>query len=163
MRKQSIIPNGEVFWNRSKYGYKETRIYDEFNYGKVYNFQLYVGYLPGNVSTTIQIQNIQLLEEDQEIGLIDPILFYGCSNVTIEGTIPYDHYLVYNNNNDGPAEVYDANWKFCNTLAASGTGLIALEGDNTFKVTSEDSPHTWLSSRVKVRGNAFKIQKPSVE
>ena len=55
-------------------------------------------------------------------------------------------------------------WKHVKSLPVSGKGLVAVMGDNTFKVTSEKSPDTWLSTKIKVRdaANRIVIRKPNV-
>jgi hypothetical protein len=150
-----VIPNGEVVWNRSnrEYGYKASRTYGDFNYGSVSAFRLFLGKQAGK--PRINVSNIQVLDEDRTTGLVEPVLSLNRSHVTVQGTVPCNHYLVYKGGET--AEVYNANWKHQTSLPVSGGGLTAVQGDNTFSVTSTRSPDTWLSSRIKVRDTANRI------
>jgi len=94
-------------------------------------------------------------------GLIDPVLTLNDAKAAVQGTIPYNHYLVYSGG--ASAKVYSPNWKFVKDLPVTAGGeLKAVNGNNTFGVSSEKSPNAWLSSRIKVKdvANMIVVQKP---
>ncbi|MHC4252316.1 MAG: hypothetical protein ACYS9X_24625 [Planctomycetota bacterium] len=101
------------------------------------------------------------MREDRDTGLIDPVLTLNGVRARVTGTTPYNSYLVYRGG--AGAKVYDPNWNFVKDLPVSGPGFEAVQGDNTFSVTSAKSPDAWLSSRIKVEdtANRITIRKPT--
>jgi hypothetical protein len=101
------------------------------------------------------------MNEDRTTGLINPVLTLNDTKATVQGTIPYNHYLVYAGG--AVAKVYSPNWKFVKDLPVTDAGALnAVKGNNTFSVSAPQSPNAWLSSRIKVADteNRITIQKP---
>ena len=115
--------------------------------------------VPAGKKAEIEVSKIEAMKENHTTGLIDPVITLNKNSVSVTGTIPYNHYLVYKGGTN--AKVYDQNWNFVKDLPATGPALEALHGNNTFSVASK-SPNTWLSSRIKVKDteNIIKIKKP---
>jgi len=101
------------------------------------------------------------MHEDRDTGLINPVLHLNGAQVSVQDTIPYDHYLVYS---EGlRAKVYGPNWRFVKDVPVTIEGdFVAKHGNNAFSVASK-SPNTWLSSRIKVKDNenVIRIDKPN--
>lgn len=158
-RRTIEIPNGEVCNNR--YGYDAYKTITAFGYEKVDRVGAVLHKVPAGKKAEVKILDVQALREDRNTGLIDPGLTLNGIKVVVNGTIPYNHYLVYAGGSN--AKVYDANWKFVKDLPVTAEGkLEATHGSNTFSVSAPASPNAWLSSRIKVEdsANRITIQKP---
>jgi autotransporter-associated beta strand protein len=156
------IPSGEVMWHRKNpYGFwSDYSTVGSFNYSSITGCQLFFGRVPANTTASVQISAIKAMKEDQTTGLVNPVLTINGNSVSISGTVPYNHYLVYNGGST--AKVYDGNWHFLNDLPASGGTLTADNGaNNTFSVAASGSPNTWLTTRMKVSGTPWVINKPA--
>jgi autotransporter-associated beta strand protein len=157
------IPNGEVEMYRSSatgYSWINSGQIGTFNYGAVGSFSLFLGYVPGGVTPTVKVSSIMTMQENQAIGLVNPMLTLNGSSASISGTIPYNDYLVYSGS--GTAGVYDANWNFLKTVPVSGSSMLtAVNGLNSFSVSAPGSPNAWMAVRVKVSGTPWAINKPS--
>ena len=126
-----------------------TGVISAGGYGEVDLFRLYIAGLPAGESTSVEVLDIVAMKEDHTQGLIDPVLTHNGESVTVNGTIPYNHYLIYPGG--ASAEVYGPNWNFVQNLTVSGSGLTAVNGTNTFSVNAALSPNAHLSSRIKVQ------------
>ena len=157
------IPNGQVmYYLQNPYGFWSdySTVGGGAGYGGIVSFQVYVGMMPAHTTTTVQISGISAMQEDQLTGLANPILTLNSNSVSISGTIPYNSYLTYSGG--ATAQVYDQNWHFMTSLAASGGVLMANNGsNNTFSVTAAGSPNTWLSTRIKTSGTPWVIPMPA--
>jgi autotransporter-associated beta strand protein len=161
-KKTIEIPNGEVEMYRSSatgYSWVNSGQIGTFNYSAVGSFSLFLGYVPSGVTPNIQVSSITTMQENQTIGLVNPTLTLNGNNATITGTIPYNDYVVYSGGNT--ASVYDANWNFLITLPAGGATLTAVNGLNSFSVSTPSSPNTWMATRVKVSGVPWVFSKPT--
>src|SRR5260370_22499030 len=67
------IPNGEVAWYKTYFGYRSSTG-GTFNYTNVSYFQLFLGYVPAGVSAYVQVSAIKTMQEDRITGLVNPIL-----------------------------------------------------------------------------------------
>lgn len=126
-------------------------------------FRVFLQKVPAATMSVIEVTNIVALKEHRSTGLINPIISLNDQSVTVEGIIPYGHYLVYSGGD--AARLYDKNWfGLEQTLPViSGVTLTALNGpDNSFSVNAENSSNTWLSTRIKVQDkqNVIVIEKP---
>jgi len=157
-----VIPNSEVMWYKQHYGF-----WDDYgtcgtnvSYSSIVGFQLYLGKVPANTTTSVQVGAIQAMQEDQTVGLSNPSLTLNGAAVSISGTVGYNNYLLYGGG--GSAQVYDANWHYLTALPATGSTLTAVTGSNIFSVQADaSSANTWLTTRLKVSGSAWVINKPS--
>ena len=156
------IPSGEVMWHRKNpYGFwSDYSTVGGFGYSSVTGCQVYLGRVPANTTASVQISAIKAMKEDQTTGLVNPVLTLNGNSVSISGTVPYNHYLIYSGG--GTAKVYDGNWHFMTNLAASGATLTASTGsNNAFSVAASASPNTWLTTRMKVSGTPWVIDMPA--
>jgi hypothetical protein len=158
------IPHGEAANNSAVWlsynPLNPTALISASRYTSEY-FRAYITGLPAGKKTRVEIVNIEAMNEDRTTGLIDPVLTLNDTKATVQGTIPYNHYLVYSGG--ASAKVYGPNWNFVKDLPVTAEGeLKAVKGNNTFSVSSEKSSSTWLSSRIKVADteNRITIQKP---
>jgi len=157
------IPNGEVCNNRYGWDVFKAGSVTSFKYEKVDRFRVFLQKVPAATMSVIEVTNIVALKEHRSTGLINPIISLNAQSVTVEGIIPYGHYLVYSGGD--AARLYDKNWfGLEQTLpVTSGVTLTAMNGPlNTFSVKSEISSNTWLSTRIKVQDkqNVIVIEKP---
>jgi len=151
------IPHGEAcnnsatwlsYLSETRYPMQPTAVISAHRYTSEF-FRAYITGLPAGKKTRVEIVNIEAMNEDRTTGLVDPVLTLNDAKVVVQGTIPYNHYLVYSGGAN--AKVYGPNWKFVNNLPVTTEGdLEAVKGNNTFSVSSTQSPNTWLSSRIKV-------------
>ncbi len=155
------IPNGEVCNNRDGWDTFQSGSITQFDYSKVDRFRLFLHKVPAGINCSVEVLDIQTLNEDRTTGLIDPVLTLNSDSVSVQGTVSYNNYLVYKGGST--AEVYDPNWNFVENLSVTGTGLTAVNGSgNTFSVLSA-ATNTWLSSRIKVEdsANIITLNKPA--
>jgi hypothetical protein len=153
------IPHGEAANNSAVWlSYNPlhpTALISASRYNSEY-FRAYITGLPAGKKTRVEIVSIEAMNEDRTTGLINPVLTLNDAKATVQGTIPYNHYLVYSGG--ASAKVYGPNWNFVKDLPVTAEAeLKAVKGSNTFSVSSEKSPNTWLSSRIKVRDAANPI------
>ncbi len=155
------IPNGEVMWYKKDYGFMND--YDtvgmNINLQQISAFQAYIGKVPAGKTVNVQISAVKAMQEDRSTGLVNPALVLNGATVNITGTVAYNQYLVYAGGST--AKVYDANWHYLKDLPASGSPLSAATGANSFQVNAPASPNTWVSSRLKVSGTPWVINKPA--
>jgi hypothetical protein len=152
------IPNGEVFWYKSGYGFNAATS-GSYDYSGVSRFQLFLGRVPASVTANVQVTAIQTMQEDQTTGLVNPIMTLNSQSVQVSGIIPYNNYLTYAGG--ATAQVYDQNWNYWTNLPVSGATLTAVNGNNTFSVSASNSPNAWMATRVKVSGTPWPVNKPS--
>jgi hypothetical protein len=155
------IPNGEVCNNRDGWDIYQSGSISQFDYARVDRFRLFLHKVPAGINCSVEVLDIQTLHEDRTTGLIDPVLTLNSDSVSVQGTVSYNHYLVYKGGST--AGVYDPNWNFVENLSVTGTGLTAVHGSgNTFSVLSA-AANTWLSSRIKVgdSANTITLNKPA--
>ena len=158
--KTIAIPNSEVMWYKTSYGFGDdySTCGTNMDYTKITGFSFYLGKMPVGKSATAKISGIKAMQEDRSTGLVSPSLTLNGVAAFVAGTIPYNNYLVYSGGNK--AQVYDANWHYKMDLTVGGPTLTAVTGsNNTFSVTTNGSPNAWLSTRVKVKGTPWVIQK----
>jgi hypothetical protein len=158
------IPHGEAANNSATWlsynPLNPTPLISASRYTSEY-FRAYITGLPAGKKTRVEIVNIEAMNEDRTTGLINPVLTLNDTKAAVQGTIPYNHYLVYSGGSS--AKVYGPNWNFVKDLPVTAGGeLKAVKGNNAFSVSSEKSPNAWLSSRIKVADteNRITIQKP---
>jgi hypothetical protein len=163
-RRTFEIPHGEAANNSATWlsynPLNPTALISASRYTSEY-FRAYITGLPAGKKTRVEIVNIEAMNEDRTTGLIDPVLTLNDTKATVQGTIPYNHYLVYAGG--AVAKVYSPNWKFVKDLPVTAAGALnAVKGNNTFSVSAPQSPNAWLSSRIKVAdtANRITIQKP---
>ena len=156
------IPNSEAMWYKQHYGF-----WDDYgtcgtnvSYSSIVGFQLYLGKVPANTTSSVQISAIQAMKEDQTVGLANPSLALNGATVSVSGTVDCNNYLLYVGGTN--AQVYDANWNYVGVLPAIGSTPTAITGSNTFSVQADAvSANTWLATRLKVSGSAWVINKPA--
>ena len=157
------IPNGEVVNNREGWDIFKAGTIPQFDYANQVNaFRLFLHKVPAGKKVNMQITNVEAIKENKDTGLINPEFTLNNDTVTVNGVIPYDHYLVYSEN----AVVYDANWNYMESLSDSLTlsgdnlTLTAVNGSNSFSVKAVESSNVWLSCRIKVEDIANPIVIP---
>ncbi len=157
------VPNGEAVNNREGWDIYGSGTITQFDYARVDRFRLFLHKVPAGKRANIDVTRIEAMREARDTGLVDPVLTLNGVQAEVSGTIPYNHYLVYSG---GPsARVYGPNWNVVDNVAVSGPGFEAVQGNNTFSVTSAQSAGTWLSSRIKAgdTANTIVIPKPKTE
>ena len=158
------IPSGEVCNNREGWNIFQAGSISQFDYSRVKSFRIFLHKVPAGKKSQIEVSGIVAMSENHTTGLVDPVLNLNGAQVSVQGSIPYNHYLVYKGG--AKAKVYGPNWNFVKDLPAAAKGsLIAKHGDNTFSVSAPKSPNTWMSNRIKVkdRENVITIDKPKLE
>ena len=155
------IPIGEVCNNRAGWNIYKYGTISQFNYDRVKSFRLFFHQVPAGKKAKVKVLDVKAMKENRGKGLIDPVLNLNGVQVSVQGSIPYNHYLVYKG--DSEVKVYDSNWNFVNELPVQTSGkFTAQSGKNTFSVTASQSPNTFVSSRIKVSDtkNPIVVKKP---
>jgi len=154
------IPNSEVMWYKTSYGFGDdySTCGTNTDYTSITGFSFYLGKMPAGKSATVKVSGIKAMKEDRSIGLVNASLTLNGNAAYVAGTIPFNNYLVYSGGNK--AQVYDANWHYKMDLTVGGPTITAVTGsNNTFSVTTGNSPNTWVSTRIKVKGTPWVINK----
>ena len=146
-RREIVIPNGEVAWSDSRWGWKITT--SGMGYGIVSSVSMGFGRVPKETDVDIQVSNLRLLNE-VETELVNPEVRVGAGMLQLTGRIGTDQYLWYNGGST--AGVYDRNWNKLKDLPVRKQGFTAEAGMNDVSVHSPESqPMPWLECQFFVR------------
>ena len=154
------IPTGEYINSRAYWDSLHGCVTTASNYSAE-QMSLFINSVPAGKKATVEVSDIKAMFEDQNTGLIDPILNLNGAKASVSGTIPFNHYLVYSGGSS--AKVYGPNWHFVKDVPVAIEGdFEAKHGNNSFSVSAPKSPNTWMSNRIKVKDldDVIKLDKP---
>src|SRR5690606_22389391 len=118
--------HGEAAWANAHWGWRFGA--KHFNYsGKVAKVRLGLGYIPGKTRTTIQLTDLQLLDNR-----VDPLRFpelrVNNGRLKIQGLLHPGEYFRYTGGQDG--EVFDQNWQLLRKVNVTADAFIVPEGQS---------------------------------
>ena len=103
-RRYVEIPNGEVSWSRSDWGWRmETKSND---YGHVRQVKIGFGELPPHCTASVRVERLTALGEAL-VELQNPVVHVDQGQVAVHGAIPSGHFLQYDGGDR--ATVFDEN------------------------------------------------------
>jgi len=139
-KREIIIPNGEVAWSDSRWGWKLPT--SGMQYGFVSSVSMGFSRIPKVTTVDIKVSNLRLLNE-LETELVNPEIHVGSGALKITGRIETEQYIWYKGGRS--AGVYDRNWNKLKELPVQKKGFVATPGMNNVSVQSASSKlRPWL-------------------
>ena len=139
-RRYVEIPNGEVSWASSAWGWRmETKSTD---YSKVRSLQIGIGQMPPGRKTSVKIEQLIALGEIP-VALESPVVHIGSGQLRVQGALGSGQFLQYTGGDK--ATRYDENWHQLGEVPVERNNYIMPTGQATVAVSSEQTaPTPWL-------------------
>lgn len=150
-RRYVEIPNGEVSWASSAWGWRmETKSTD---YSNVRSLQIGIGQMPPGRRTSVRIEELTALGETP-VELENPVIQVGAGWLRVRGSIPCGQFLQYTGGNK--ATLYDENWRRRAELSVETTDCLMPRGQTDITVKTEHTgPAPWLDVQFITEGVAI--------
>ena len=154
-RRYVEIPNGEVSWASSDWGWRmETKSAD---YSKVRTVEIGFGQLPPGRKATVKVEQLTALGEIP-VTLKNPVVQIGSGQLRVQGAIGSGQFLQYTSGDH--ATLYDENWHQLGEFPVEKNNYIMPTGQGTVTVTSEqNSPTPWLDVQFITTGTPMTLTK----
>ena len=131
-RRYVEIPNGEVSWASSDWGWRmETKSAD---YSKVRTVQIGFGQLPPGGKANVKVEQLTALGEIPVV-LKNPVVHIGSGQLRVQGDIGSGQFLQYTGGDK--ATLYDENWHQLGEFPVEKNNYMMPTGQGTVTVTSE--------------------------
>lgn len=152
-RRYVEIPNGEVSWSRSDWGWRmETKSND---YGHVRQVKIGFGELPPNSTASVKVERLTALGESL-VELQDPVVQVSDGQVKVHGTIPSGHFLQYDGGDS--ATLFDENWHKKGTLPVEKANAAMPHGSVSASIAvAQQRPLPWLEIQFITTGTPIAI------
>ncbi|MEI6193138.1 MAG: hypothetical protein WCS42_02290 [Verrucomicrobiota bacterium] len=153
-RRYVEIPNGEVSWASSDWGWRmETKSAD---YSKVRTVQIGFGQLPPGGNANVKVEQLTALGEIP-VTLRNPVVHIGSGQLRVQGDVGSGQFLQYTGGDK--ATLYDANWHQLGELPVEKNNYIMPTGQGTITVTSEQiEPAPWLDVQFITTGTPMMLK-----
>ena len=147
-RRYIEIPNGEVSWASSAWGWRmETKSAD---YSLVRRVKIGFGELPPRAHATVKVEQLTALGEIP-VALQNPVVSIGTGQLRVRGAIPSGQFLQYTGGNK--AVMYDENWCQRAEFAVENADCAMPSGQASVTVTVEQpGPLPWLEVQFLTTG-----------
>jgi len=154
-RRYVEIPNGEVSWASSNWGWRwETKSAD---YSKVRTVQIGFGQLPPSKKATVKVEALTALGEIP-VALKHPVVHIGSGQLRVQGDIGSGQFLQYTGGDQ--ATLYDENWHQLGEFPVEKNNYIMPFGQAIVSVYNElSSPAPWLDVQFITTGTPLTIIK----
>ncbi len=154
-RRYVEIPNGEVSWASSVWGWRmETK---SANYSKVRTVEIGFGQLPAGGKANVKVEQLSALGEIP-VTLNNPVVKIGTGQLRVLGEIASGQFLQYTGGNT--ATLYDENWHQLGGFPVEKNNYIMPTGHATVTVTSEQAaPTPWLDVQFITSGTPMTLTK----
>ncbi len=152
-RRYVEIPNGEVSWSRSDWGWRMgTKSND---YGHVRQVKIGFGELPPRSAASVKVERLTALGESL-MALQNPVVHAGDGQVRVHGTVPSGHFLQYDGGDS--ALLFDENWQKKGTLPVERTNATMPHGSvNVSLRVAQPGPLPWLEIQFLTTGTPITI------
>jgi hypothetical protein len=152
-RRYLEIPNGEVSWARSDWGWRmETKSTD---YSAVRSVKIGIGQLPSGGKATVKVEQLTALGEIP-VALKNPVIHIGSGQLRVQGAIGSGQFLQYTGGDK--AILYDENWRQRGELLVEKDSYIMPTGPTSVTVTSEPAvPEPWLDVQFITTGTPMTL------
>ncbi len=152
-RRYVEIPNGEVSWASSIWGWRmETKSAD---YSNVRTVEIGFGQLPAGKNATVKVEQLTALGEIP-VALKNPVIHIGSGQLRVQGDIGSGQFLQYTGGDK--ATLYDENWHQLDELPVEKNNDIMPAGQATVTVTSEPTkPTPWLDVQFITTGTPMTL------
>lgn len=149
------IPNGEVAWFNSHWGWRmQTKHCDYSNLNEI---RMGFGYLPPIRKAQVTVSRMQALAEIA-VSLTDPILVLGEHRFSMKGVVSSGEYIQYQGGK--VVTVYDANWNKLRELPVDGGGEIPTGPVSVWLDGQSSGPAPWLEVQITTQGPPLKVGGP---
>lgn len=154
-RRYVEIPNGEVSWARSDWGWRmETKSTD---YSNVRSVAIGFGQLPPGAKARVKVEQLTALGEIP-VTLKNPVIHAGSDQLRVQGAVGCGQFLQYAGGDQ--ATLYDENWHQLRKLPVEKDNYILPTGPGSVRVTSEPTdPKPWLDVQFITIGTPMKVAK----
>ena len=152
-RRYVEIPNGEVSWASSAWGWRmETKSTD---YAKVRRVKIGFGELPPREQATVKVEQLTALGEIP-VALENPVVRIGTGQLRVRGTIPSGHFLQHTGGDK--AVVYDENWHRLAEFPVEEASFAMPTGQASVTVATEQaSSKPWLDVQFLTTGKPIPV------
>ena len=156
-RRYVEIPNGEVSWASSAWGWRmETKSTD---YAKVRRVKIGFGELPTRKQTTIQVEQLTALGEIS-VALENPVVQVGAGQLRVRGGVPSGHFLQYTGGDK--AIVFDENWRRQAEIAVEKEDYLFPTGRGEIVLSAQQvGPLPWLEVQFIATGSPMIVTQRS--
>ena len=147
-RRYVEIPNGEVSWASSAWGWRmETKSTD---YAKVRRVKIGFGELPPRSQATVKVEQLTALGE-VPVALENPVVRIGPGQLRVRGVIPSGQFLQYTGGDK--AILYDENWHQRAEFPVEAANYLMPTGQASVTVSAEQvGPKPWLEAQFLTTG-----------
>ena len=154
-RRYVEIPNGEVSWASSDWGWRmETKSAD---YSNVRTVEIGFGQLPPGRKATVKVEQLTALGEIP-VALKNPVIHLGSGQLRVLGAVGSGQFLQYTGGEK--ATLYDENWHPLGEFPAEKNNYVMPTGEAAITVTSEQTPPTpWLDVQFITTGTPMTLTK----
>jgi hypothetical protein len=147
------IPNGEVAWSTSAWGWRMSTKHT--NYASQHGCRLGFGYLPPKTKASVQVQGLAALAESPA-RLENPVIHVGPGTLAVQGVIESGQYLQFEGGET--AAVCDENWNKLRELPVTGAGYAMPSGSAPVVIQSAASARPWLEVQFMTEGEPMAVQ-----
>jgi len=154
-RRYVEIPNGEVSWASSAWGWRmETKSAD---YSNVRTVEIGFGQLPPGRKATVKVEQLTALGEIP-VALKNPVVHLGSGQLRVQGAIASSQFLQYTGGDK--ATLYDENWHQLVELPVEKNNFTMPFGQAIVSVSSEPTnPTPWLDVQFITTGTPMSLTK----
>lgn len=156
-RRYVEIPNGEVSWASSAWGWRmETKSAD---YSNVRTAQIGFGQLPPGGKAKVRVEQLAALGEIP-VALKNPGVHLGSGQLRVQGDIACGQFLQYTGGDK--ATLYDENWHQLGEFPVAKDNCIMPTGQGSVTVTGEPTaPMPWLDVQFITTGTPMILNRKS--
>lgn len=157
-RRYVEIPNGEVSWASSAWGWRmETKSTD---YAKVRRVKIGFGEVPPRGQAAVKVEQLTALGEIH-VALENPVVRVGTGQLRVRGTIPSGHFLQYTGGDR--AILYDENWHRRAEFPVEETNFAMPPGQASVTVSTEQAgSKPWLEVRFLTTSTPIPVHRDSI-
>ncbi|MCX7008476.1 MAG: hypothetical protein NTY53_14705, partial [Kiritimatiellaeota bacterium] len=147
------IPNGEVSWSSSKWGWRADTKHTDYVHQRW--CRLGFGYLPPQCKATVRVEGLTALAEIPA-ALNDPVIRTGAGTLTVKGSIASGNYLQYDGG--ATATVFDENWNRLHELPVDKKDYVMPSGWAPVSIsTAGTQAQPWLEVQFLTEGEPMLV------
>jgi hypothetical protein len=152
-RRYVEIPNGEVSWASSAWGWRmETKSTD---YAKVRRVKIGFGELPPHKQVTVKVEQLTALGEIP-VALENPVVRVGTGQLRVRGAIPSGHFLQYTGGDK--TVLYDENWHRRAEFSVEKENFVMPLGQASITVSTDQAgSKPWLEVQFLTTGTPILV------
>jgi hypothetical protein len=149
------IPNGEVAWSSSAWGWRMGSKHAD--YASQRSCRLGFGYLPPKSKASVRVEQLAALAEIPA-RLENPVIHVGAGTLAVHGVVESGQYLRYEGGDS--AAVCDENWNKLRDLPVTQAGYAMPPGWAAVSVSSAAKANPWLEVQFMTEGEPMIVKQP---